>query len=222
MPAFSVRWTPPFLVAEFTETQNMLSWSLTRPGFVVARSVTWLEVSDGDLPVDVDPVELLRKRMSDAGHGDAVHLMTSRNLEHHHLASAVAGAVTSSCLATVGLSNAGRVGDIHAGSVRLGTINLLAHVDVPLSEAARLEALSIAAQARTAAIMDLRLIHNGQIVTGTGTDCIVISSPIGRPEMPFAGLHTDIGTALGRAVYDAVTEGGRGWLEKRSATPLRQ
>lgn len=77
-----------------------------------------------------------------------------------------------------------------------------------LSEAARLEALSIAAEARTAGIMDLGLTRNGRIVTGTGTDCIVVASPCGGPDAPFAGLHTDIGVSLGLAIYDAVTAGG--------------
>lgn len=212
MHAFSTRRACPFLIAEFAEPQNMLSWSLTRPGFVVARSVVWLEVRDGDLPLEVDPVELLKTRMDIAGHGEAVHLMTSRSLAHHDLASATAGGITSSCLATVGLSNAGRVGQPFNGAARLGTINLLVHVGASLSEAARLEALSVATEARTAAIMDLGLTRNGRVVTGTGTDCIVVASPRLCPEIPFAGLHTDVGASLGRAVYDAVKKGGNRWL----------
>lgn len=213
--AFSIRWTAPFLVAEFAEPQNMLSWSLTRPGFVTARAFVWLEVRDGDLPVDVDPVGLLRERMEAAGHGEAVHLMTSRSLAHHDLASATAGAATSTCLATVGLSNAGRIGEAFDGSAPVGTINLLAHAGSPLSEAARIEALSIAAEARTAAVIDLGLIRDGHVVTGTGTDCIVIASPREGPETAFSGLHTDVGLSLGRAVYDAVKAGGLRWLAER-------
>lgn len=222
MPAFITRWTPPFLVAEFSEPQNMLSWSLTRPGFVVARSVVWLEVRDGDLSVDVDPAELLHRRMKEAGHGEAVHLMTSRSLAQHDLANATAGAVTSSCLATVGLSNAGRVGEPFDGGAPVGTINLLAHVGTSLSEAACIEALSIASEARTAAVMDLGLRRDGHIVTGTGTDCIVVASPRGRPAIPFAGLHTDAGISLGRAVYDAVRDGGRRWLAERAAAEVER
>lgn len=219
MQAFSTRWSPPFLVAEFAKPQNMLSWSLTRPGFVVARSVVWLEVSDRDLPLDVDPIDFLRERMNEAGHGEAVHLMTSRTLADHHFASATAGMASSACLATVGLSNASRIGDPVERKARAGTINLLAHVDAPLSEAARIEALSIAAEARTAAVIDLGFVRDGRVVTGTGTDCIVVASPLGEPEMPFAGLHTDIGVSLGCAVYDAVKEGGLHWLAQRRTGP---
>lgn len=211
-PPYSVCYSPPFLVVEFVQPQNMLSWSLTRPGFVLAQSVVWLEVRDEDLPLGVDPVGLLWRRMTDAGHREAVHLMTSRSLKHHHLKSWTAGGVTSSCIATVGLSNASRVGVRLDQMARVGTINLLAHVDAPLSQAARIEALSIATEARTAAVMDLGFKREGQLVTGTGTDCIVIASSCGEPDLPFAGLHTDVGVSLGRAVYDAVKEGGSQWL----------
>ena len=105
---FSTSWSAPFLVASFEEPQNMLSWSLTRPGFVTARSVVWLEVRDDDLPLGVDPVDFLRRRASEAGHGDAVHLMTSRAVKHRHTGRS-----------TVGGSHRGAL-DRHAGPYRRG------------------------------------------------------------------------------------------------------
>jgi adenosylcobinamide amidohydrolase len=215
MDAFSVSCTGPFLVAEFAAPQAMLSWSLTRPGFVTARKVAWLHVRNDDLPLGVDPAELLETRMAAAGHRDAVHLMTSRDVGHHHLATALSGAAAAACLATVGLGNAARVGSPPMAGRPLGTINLLAHVDRPLSEGALVEAVSIAAQARTAAVIDLDLRLDGKPVTGTGTDCIVVAAPGVDGGEAFAGLHTDIGAAIGRAVYDAVREGGAAWISER-------
>lgn len=214
MNSFSVSCAAPFLVAEFALPQSMLSWSLTRPGFVTARKVAWLYVRNAELPLGVDPVELLEKRMAAAGHAGAVHLMTSRDVDRHHLAVASSGAVTATCLATVGLGNAARVGTPPMGGRPLGTINLLAHVDRPLTEAGLIEALSIATQARTAAILDLDLRRDGEPVTGTGTDCIVVAAPCREGGENFAGLHTDIGAALGRAVQDAVREGGVLWMRE--------
>ncbi|MEO1272728.1 MAG: adenosylcobinamide amidohydrolase, partial [Myxococcota bacterium] len=46
--------------------------------------------------------------------------------------------------------------------------------------------------------------------TGTGTDCIVLAAPPGHAV--YAGLHTAVGEAVGRAVYDAVAAGVRGWM----------
>jgi len=215
MTAFSVSCVDPFLVAEFSALQTMLSWSLTRPGFVRARKVAWLQVRNADLPLGVDPADLLRSKMAAAGHDDAVQLMTSRAVRKHHLAASVSGGVAAACLATVGLGNAGRVGRQAVHAPAAGTINLLAHVDRPLSPAAMIEALSIATEARTAAIVDLDWRIDGQPVTGTGTDCIVIAAPPGEPAEQFAGLHTHIGAALGSAVYDAVRRGGDIWVAEQ-------
>src|SRR6185312_9023469 len=100
------------------------------------------------------------------------------------------------------------------------TINLLAHVDRPLSQGALIETVSIAAQARTAAIVDLDLRQHGKPVTGTGTDCIVVAAPCMDGGEAFAGLHTDIGAAIGRAVYDAVLQGGTAWISERGESTL--
>ena len=215
MDHFSVSCARPFLVAEFSAPQAVLSWSLTRPGFAVARKVAWLHVRDDDLPLGVDPAALLETRMAAAGHRDAVHLMTSRDVGHHHLATASSGAAAAACLATVGLGNAARVGSAPLIGKPLGTINLLAHVDRPLSQGALVEAVSIATQARTAAVIDLDLRLDGKPVTGTGTDCIVVAAPAMDGGDAFAGLHTDIGAAIGRAVYEAVWQGGSAWIGER-------
>lgn len=220
MTGFAISCRSPFLVAEFESPQTMLSWSLTRPGFVVARRVAWLGVRNSDLSLDVDPAVFLKNRMEAAGHGEAVHLMTSRDVERHHLTRALLGNATATCLATVGLGNAGRVGEDPIGGRIAGTINLLAHVDQPLTQAAMVEAISIAAEARTAAIIDLDWRVQGKTATGTGTDCIVIAASCEGAPRQFAGLHTDIGAAIGRAVHDAVRQGGEAWIRERAETAL--
>lgn len=220
MTGFSISCRSPFLVAQFASPQSMLSWSLTRPGFTVADSVAWLGVRNDDLSLDIDPVVFLKNRMEAAGLGEAVHLMTSRDVRQHHLTRASFGQTNAACLATVGLGNAGRVGEDPAHGSMAGTINLLAHVDQPLTKAAMVEAVSIAVEARTAAIIDLGWRVQGRIATGTGTDCIVIASPCEGAARQFAGLHTDIGAAIGRAVYDAIFQGGEAWIRERVGTAL--
>ena len=174
---------------------------------------------DDDLPETVDPSAFLEGRMSDAGLEDAITLMTSRGLRHHHLAEAEAGAVRSTCLATVGLTNAVRVGTTSRHARRSGTINMLVHVSCALSEAALIETISVATEARTAAILDLGFAPDGTPVSGTGTDCIVVAAPaVGEPRH-YAGLHTEVGEAVGRAVYDAIDRGGRFWLGQRRDPP---
>lgn len=216
--AFRIDHRPRLLVAEFERSQTILSWSMTRPAFRTARRVAWLEVRDADLPATVDPFQLLNDRMCAEGLADAIAMMTSRNLAKRTLARHATAGVEASCLATVGLSNAGRVGERPPAIRRIaGTINLLVHVDRPLDTAAMVEAVSIVAQARTAAILECGVRRDGVAVTGTGTDCIVIASSRGRRPERFAGLHTGAGQALGAAAFRAVEQGCREWLAEQAS-----
>lgn len=208
----------PLLFVQFDIDQTLLSWSLTRPGFRSGRRVAWLEVRNSDLAPQVDPYEFLDARMAAAGLADAVALMTSRDVRRHHLAQAIVDGAIATCLATVGLSNSLRVGHRSpAAPVRAGTINILVHVSQTLSQAAMIETLSVATQARTAALLDLDYRPEGLAITGTGTDCIVVAAPARGEPAAFAGLHTAIGEAVGTCVTEAIREGGQVWLRERSA-----
>lgn len=205
--ALSIVCQPPLLVARFAAPQRFLSWSLNRPGYQIADTVVWLEVRNADLPLGRDAKELLVSKISDAGM-DAIGLLTSHPVSQHHVRNSEIEGVRATCLATVGVSNAERVGSRRqlADSI-YGTINILAHVSEPLSDAALVEAVSVIAQARTAAMLDAALLVDSGFATGTGTDCIVVGSPVSERQAQFSGLHTAIGEALGAAVYDAVHAG---------------
>lgn len=212
MIPFTIDCRPPLLVASFFEPQEMLSWSLTHPGKRISRQVVWIEVRNEDLCANTDPVALVDRKMAAEGLADAIPLLTSRNIARHHTAQSVVEEETVTCLTTVGLSNGERVGRRIAEPVRLpGTINTLVHVARPLSEAGFLETLSIATQARTAAVMDAQVARGGVTVTGTGTDCIVIAAPPGETRATFAGLHTALGEAVGDAVCKATSAGIETW-----------
>lgn len=214
--AFRIVLERPILAALFDAPRSILSWSLNRPGFRTSRSVVWREVRNADLPIGADPAALLEGWLSDAGRADAIGLLTSRDIASHHAADAVCGDVVGSCLATVGLGNGGHVGrPLRFRPAAVGTINLLAHVSTPLADAALVEAVSIATEARTVALIELGFGRDGDLVTGTGTDCIVVAAPGGEPRERFAGLHTPVGEALGAAVRAATLAGGRRWLAER-------
>ncbi len=211
----------PWLVAELGSPHDVASWAIVRGGLCTARRVAWLHVDDVDLDVKTDPVELLQRRLQDAGLHDAVGLLTACTLAHHqHLRRVVegpgAGPVGVDAVATVGLHNRLAVGDPPTPAA-VGTINLLARIDRPVSPTALLEAMSIAVEARTAAVLGLGLPSpvSGAPSTGTGTDCVVVAAPTtGPPPLAYAGKHTALGAALGQAVFDAVSEGGRRWVAR--------
>ncbi|NDR58416.1 adenosylcobinamide amidohydrolase [Aliiruegeria sabulilitoris] len=209
-----VRHEPPWLIADLDGPRRVLSWAINRPGFVTAERIVFREVRNKDLPEGRDPVAWLDHALEAAGLADAPTLLTSRNVASYEFHRAALDGATVQCLATVGLSNAERVGHRQRfDPASFGTINIAVDCSVGLTEAAQIEALSIATQARTAAVIDAGMLLPEGPATGTGTDCIAFAAPPG--DVAFAGLHTAIGEAIGRAVYDAVFAGAKSWIATR-------
>jgi len=147
-----------------------------------------------------------------------VGLLTSRSLARYEETDASWGNLSARCIATVGLGNALAAGDPPGPAARIGTINVLCRVSVPLGEEALLEALAIATEAKTAAVLasGASSIMSGEPATGTGTDCIVVAAPdrTGNAET-YAGKHTATGHLVGTTVREAVARGARAWLAER-------
>lgn len=202
----------PWLVARLAQPMRVLSWAPFGGGMRVTDLVLWREVRDADLALGFDAEAWLAAQMPDPG---AVAMLTSRDVGTVRRAAAWAEGTRAEAVVTLGLSNAEAVGRrLPHGRARLGTINILAATDAPLTEAAQLEALSIAVQARTAAVMDLDWPLVTGRATGTGTDCVALACPAG--EGRYAGLHTPPGEALGAAVRQAVRDAGEDWCRGRA------
>lgn len=215
---FTLVCEPPFLILRFDAPQRTLGWSVTRPGFAAARAVAWLEVRNEDLTPDVDPIALLNESLRARDLDDAVAFMTSRDIRRHHVAQMRVGDAAATCVATVGLGNGVRVGERRERAVEtVGTINVLVHVSRPLTAGAFVETISIATEARTAALLATSDLRSGPPITGTGTDCIVVAAPDGGNAERYAGLHTDLGQTVGAAVYAAVEEGAKVWSDDVAA-----
>jgi adenosylcobinamide amidohydrolase len=172
-----------------------LSWAMVNGGFVRARSVMWRQVDDGELACEFDR--------------DAIGLITARRLDAFE--EIVEGDVR--CVATVGLGNALAAGDPPGAFRPVGTINLLVQSAQPLCDEALVEAIALAAEARTASVLEARVPSrvSGRPATGTGTDCIVIAAPDGDGAR-WCGKHTALGAAIGGAVRAVTERGVRAWL----------
>lgn len=202
----------PWLDWPLSAPHRVLSWSITTPGFVTTDRIVWREVRNADLPHDLDVRHWFDQELAQSGRDGAVAMLTSRDLTAFQTARANAGGANAEAVVTVGLSNAERVGHrVDRSAKDWGTINIAVRSDTPLTEAALIEAVSIVAQARTAAILDMAHALPTGIATGTGTDCIAIAAPSGTTA--FAGMHTEVGEAMGRAVYDAVHRAARIWMD---------
>ncbi len=201
------------LVVRLGGPHAVLSWAIVNGGRRTASEVVWCEVRDEELRPPVDPVRLLRERLADACLPEAVGLLTSRALGQHVVVERESNGGRARCVATVGLGNALRAGDPPGPAGRIGTINLLCQLSVPLSDLALLEALSIATEARTAAVLEAGIAsrRSGEPATGTGTDCIVIAAPERPGGARHAGKHTVAGHLVGASAYEAVRRGVADW-----------
>jgi adenosylcobinamide amidohydrolase len=219
--AISVTLAERTLLVRFAERQRVISWAIVHGGLRSAREVAWLQVDDRELRPPVDARAYARERLRAAGVPDAVALLTSRRV-CTYVDRTVASddrAIYARAVATVGLGNALRAGDPPGPHARIGTINVLCALSRPLCDEALLEALALAAEARTLAIREARVPsrRSGLPASGTGTDCIAIAAPqLGRAER-YAGKHTPLGFVIGAAVYEAVRAGAEDWLRERAS-----
>ncbi|MEM6577392.1 MAG: adenosylcobinamide amidohydrolase [Pseudomonadota bacterium] len=207
----------PWLEFDLGDDMQVLSWAVHRPGLVRARRILWREVRNADLPPELDVEAWLEAELRARRAEDAVTLLTSRAIETFTCRDVTVGQTQVLAVATVGLSNAERVGlRMDRSAQDWGTINVALRVSDALSDAALLEAMSVAVEARTAAVLDLALSLSVGSATGTGTDCIAIAAQSGT--VRHTGKHTEIGEAIGQAVYGAVRDGAGRWVASMRET----
>lgn len=204
----SITLDRPWLIARLAQPMRVLSWAPVGAGFTRTDTVVWREVRNADLSLDFDAECWFADQMARAP--GAVGMMTSRDIGTWREGRAEVEGVAAHAVATVGLTNGEAVGRRRDWGPRdFGTINILVATTAPLTQAAQLEALSIAVQARTAAVIAAGVDGPTGRVTGTGTDCLALACPMG--DIPYAGLHTAAGEAIGAATRAAVAEGAEDW-----------
>ncbi|MEA3638610.1 MAG: adenosylcobinamide amidohydrolase [Lamprobacter sp.] len=91
-----------------------------------------------------------------------------------------------------------------------GTIVLLVFINQPCTAACLMRAVTMVTEAKSAALLDLRMpsLQSAGLATGTGTDQLVIAAPLPAPgdwERNWAGGHNSLGELLGRTVHAAVS-----------------
>jgi adenosylcobinamide amidohydrolase len=214
--------TDHVLVVETPTPHACLSFALHRGGDTVTSVVANHAVQSSELTIEVDALELLRARQVAHVGRDGVAMMTACALEHAVVAEAgeadALGPVRAVAVATTGLSNLLRVGDAPGALAPVDTINVIAWLSRPLTLSARIEALTIATEARTLAVHGAGLPsrRSGAHATGTGTDCVALLTPVTDSAASmgdaYAGKHTAVGAVLGRAVHACVAGGVASWV----------
>lgn len=161
-----------------------------------------------------DPVRDMENKLREWGYplSGCAGLMTAVPLEHAAVVEEDTGSAGIFCCVTAAAGNAARAG-IHRNVLavyRPGTINIMLGIEGHLTPAAMVNAVMTAVEAKSAALSDLGITdpENGLAATGTTTDAIVLGVSQSRryqAEHVYAGTATDLGGAIGRLVYTAVT-----------------
>ncbi|MEX0173128.1 adenosylcobinamide amidohydrolase [Streptomyces sp. LMG1-1-1.1] len=148
----------------------------------------------------LDPVAHLGDLASGAGlEGVGVGLMTAASVaDRRYAADAGAQAVVTAGIGVRGWAAAPAAGDV--APPRPGTINIIVSLPVPLTDAALVNAVATATEAKTQALVEL-----GADASGTPTDavCVAAPSPTGPDAEAFAGPRSLWGARLARAVHRA-------------------
>ena len=205
------------LIVPLDGPHDVLSWAIVNGGRGRTDHVVWRHVEPGELGLKVDARALMEDALVRVGQTQAVGVRTARDVRRYEECVVDCAGIRARVVATVGLGNDLAVGDPPTSKVAAGTINILCQVSVALSEAALVEACSLVAEARTAAMLEAALPSplTGRLATGTGTDCIVIAAPVApHAQEHFAGKHTACGSAIGQAARVAVSRGIAQWLKE--------
>lgn len=181
---------------------------------------TWLNLEVALDYARTDPVQHLIEESADLA-GPLVGTMTAASVAQSVQAT-VRGAWV---VATVGLS----VPLAAAGALELappvGTINIAAVIDVPLTDAGLVNAVQTLTEAKAQALADggLRAVNHDGPATGTATDSVLVACP----EDPggassFAGPASAIGHDLALATHACITEGLARWRARLEEPRLEE
>ncbi|MHA0857157.1 adenosylcobinamide amidohydrolase [Paenibacillus sp. CMAA1364] len=162
-----------------------------------------------------NPEEDVAKLFSDWGYATetTAALLTAVQLQHVAVLEEKDKDASVFCCTTAGVSNGARAGSKRTTfpAYQPGTINIILMIDALMTQAAMVNAIMTAVEAKTAALADMGIpdAENGLIATGTTTDSIVlgVSQSTTYPiEHRYCGTATDLGSAIGRVVYGTVQE----------------
>lgn len=188
---------------------DLLVWRFAEPLRSIASTVlgggigtrSWAVNVAVDLGYDEpDPAKHLESVAADlALSGDGIGFLTAARVAD--VASGDDEGVR--CDATVGISVPTWAADENASwSVwEPGTINMICWVPAPMSDAALVNLVATATEAKVQA-----MIEAGVPGTGTASDAIAVCCPPGGDE-PYGGPRSEWGSRLARAVHAAVAEG---------------
>lgn len=212
-PGLSIRFYGDHILYTLPSTLDCLSSAVYGGGHGPAeRIVNW------KVPLDYacgDPVKDFRDMFSHWNYPPegTVGLQTAAKLTHASIREEEGDEFKLVCCTTTGTRNSARAGSHREvfSAHQPGTINTVLLVDARMTLSAMVNAVITATEAKAAALQDRGIADSvtGLAATGTTTDAVVLAvsqSSVYSAIHPYAGTATTIGGAIGRLVYDTVSE----------------
>lgn len=213
-PELSIYKKDDHLLVECSERLDAFSSAIYGGGFQkISHFVNW------QVPLDYassDPIDLMKQKIKGWGYPlqQTIGLQTAARIQCASIQEVHGDEFRIVCCVTAGVGNRERAGKKRKtySAYQCGTINTFLFIESRLSEAAMINGIITATEAKAAALQDLQItVESGEFATGTTTDSVVLASSQ-NPHYPthlFAGTATTIGNAIGCLVYEATCEAVR-------------
>lgn len=197
----------------FSPPQRVLSSAILNGGFIKADHIVNRKVPKKGTYCDAPDKSLTDYSASQGWQGNIVGMMTAASMNSLRVEQVNVEGVDIAVMVTSGINNARRAGDkadiqeLLAVTEEVGTINLIVMCSAKLTDAAMLEAVMVATEAKAAALQNAGILSpiSQKLATGTGTDAIAIVSGNGPQEIEFCGKHILLGELIARLVIAAIT-----------------
>lgn len=213
MAGVTVACSADLVHVRFAQAHRALSCAVLNGGFCHTSDFLNLRVASHSPGVTEDPAVSLQ-RLSEQLQctGPTVGMMTAASLASLRVMSEHIAGERLAVLVTSGLENARSAGDLAEHRAlddvpgERGTINLAIVTSAQIADAALVEMVAIATEAKTAVLHELGIVSpvSGRLATGTGTDAIAVFSGHGSGRARFAGKHTLLGERLAVLVMQAL------------------
>lgn len=146
--------------------------------------------------------------MNNLDTSETIGMMTATNLEDASFIERNETDFDIFVMVTVGISNAidaSKAYYHHKTNLEVGTINIFIFIEGNLSEAAFVQAMMTATEAKVKALHDEQVKDQviGTIATGTSTDSLLIAATQTGTVLPYAGTVTALGKSIGLVIYEA-------------------
>ncbi|MBU8907182.1 heme ABC transporter ATP-binding protein [Desertibacillus haloalkaliphilus] len=143
-------------------------------------------------------------------HADTVAMMTAAILEDASFEQADGEDFSMMVMVTAGVGNAVDASKAYLQECKapVGTINIWVFIEGELTDAAYVQAMMTATEAKTKALLDEEVIdpYTNTIATGTSTDSLLIAATQTGVPLPYAGTITPLGKLLAKTVYEATVK----------------